>query len=253
MENKRIAKLGEGAFSKVFLEQLPTGRYVACKESGNLKLLRQEALYLRQLNNPAFPTYFGYTEQAQTGRLYMEYIRGLRPEEYVKSALNSRGEEEAIDRAIRLTLTAAEALMTLHERATPLIFRDLKPENLLVEESGRLRILDLGLVREEGMCGETAGSPGFAAPEQFEVCAYLSPRTDIYGLGRTLQKLTEQLPADRKLRQLIRWCTEPDPEDRPADMRLVRDLLSLPAKPQAGCFANHKIRLRKSAVLSGDN
>ena len=108
-----------------------------------------------------------------------------------------------------------------------LVFRDLKPDNLLIEGNGRVRLLDLGLLGPEGSSIAQTGTPGFAAPEQFVPGSYIDPTADIYGLGKTLETLCKlPHPFRTQLNHTIALCTAKDPAERIPSAEILRELLT---------------------------
>lgn len=225
-------KLGEGAFSTVYLVEDERGRRFACKESRELKLLRREAEWLRTLKTPLFPAYEELQIIGEKGYLWMEYVEGETLEQVLRKDKSlSLWELFAICRQL------SEGLLLLHEREIPLLYRDLKPENMMYSSSGELRLVDLGLLTEAGENPAKAGSPGYGAPEQFCVGSLLTPGVDVYGFGRTLQRLLNNVSTPignrrtgekimrANLHRLVELCTRREVSGRIPSMRLVRDVL----------------------------
>lgn len=248
MNRKRQTRLlGEGAFSQVYLAWDETGPR-ACKVSDNLKLLRNEAEYMKQLHSQvsAFPRFYGYREGAHLlgetadesikGYLLMEYIEGKHPLTYLRSIPTATAQVQAI---LSIGIQLCDILTVLHGSEPRLVFRDLKPDNLLIDSDGRVRLIDLGLLGPEGSSTAQTGTPGFAAPEQFEPGSYIDPTADIYGLGKTLETLCKttnskvpprpkQLshPFRTQLECPIALCTAKDPAERIPSAGILRELLT---------------------------
>src|SRR5437763_5963833 len=116
---------------------------------------------------------------------------------------------------MEIGLLLCSVLEYLHTRQPPVIFRDLKPANVMLTTSGRVDLIDFGIARhfKPGRAKDTMpfGSPGYAAPEQYGK-AQTTPRTDIYSLGVILhQLLTGDDPS------LTPFCFAPlQFEDQPA-------------------------------------
>src|SRR5260370_25470900 len=87
-----------------------------------------------------------------------------------------------------------------HTHPPPIIFRDIKPANIIITRSGRICLIDFGIARLYRPGWKDTGplgTPGYAAPEQYGRRAHTTPQTDIYGLGPTLQTLlTAKEPPD---------------------------------------------------------
>ncbi|MCM1541946.1 MAG: serine/threonine protein kinase [Blautia sp.] len=183
-----VRTLGEGAFSQVYLAEDKNGNPYACKVSREIKMLRREAEMLSRLYHPLFPAYLGYEESGGTGRLFMEYIPGRS----LGQLARRRGGFSATQ-AMRITEELADGLRYLHERQPTVLYRDLKPDNIIVCEDGHVKIVDLGcacVLDEQG--GERVGTPGFAPPEQLSAGRTAGIYSDVYGLGRTIQNVVAQ-------------------------------------------------------------
>lgn len=248
--------LGQGAFSRVYrVEERATGRRAACKISENLKLIEREAEILKKLRHPLFPEYYGSWREGKTGFLLIEEITGENMADIIR-----QGRKFSVYQVAEMGMELAEGLLYLHESRPAIIFRDVKPENIMLRGNGRVKLLDFGCSCEPAADGGTrAGSPGFAAPEQLMEGGGQTLLCDVYGFGRTLQELlwagvcrggTAQLSGgqgdqrfrkeiwrcrnerkqregfwehrDRKrLEKLLAACVEREPSARPADMRVV--------------------------------
>jgi eukaryotic-like serine/threonine-protein kinase len=199
-----------------------------------LELFDREAKILAQLEHPAIPHYLDSfrTEIAgeETFCLVQELASGRSLTSWIESGY-------AFD-ATELREIAAqilEILIYLQTFTPPIIHRDIKPQNLLWSESGKIYLVDFGAVRDTYHLTITGGSTivgtyGYMAPEQFRGQAVLA--TDLYGLGTTLLYLISgQDPADLPVNQMkidfrqrvkvspdfanwIDGLLEPIPEDR---------------------------------------
>lgn len=178
--------LGEGAFSRVYsVEERYTGRRAACKISENIRLLEREEEILKKLRHPLFPEFYESRQEGSTGFLLMEEVTGENLANLIK-----RGEKLSSAQVAEMGLELAEGLLYLHESRPAIVFRDVKPENIILREDGRVKLLDFGCAcitdRDRGT---RAGTPGFAAPEQLIEGGEQTHLCDVYGLGRTLQEL----------------------------------------------------------------
>jgi serine/threonine protein kinase len=172
----------------------------------------------------------------------MDYIKGETLEEYVQKNSGVLPLRKTLAIAIEL----CGILHYLHKRKPPIIFRDMKPANIMRTRKGRLYLIDFGIARRftPGQRKDTGplGSPGYAAPEQYGSRASTTPRTDIYGLAVTIQTLltgedpallargtAATLPAHAPpvLQRLLAQMMEHDPEKRPHNMLNVRRQLML--------------------------
>ena len=187
-------KLGEGASGVVYLAyDLHLSQYVAVKKKkrdGSLedKSFRQELVILKELRHPMLPVLYDYFWE-DGWYLVMEYIRGESLHNYIKR-MGAVEEKQALLWAIQI----AELLRYLHDRRPAVIYRDLKPDNVLVCRDGNLRLIDFGTAySRQGAGGRdrvAAGTEGYAAPEQLggesSGEGYSDERSDIYTFGATL-------------------------------------------------------------------
>lgn len=143
--------------------------------------------WLKILQHPAFPTILDYVETDGIKYLVMEYIDGTCMLDYIEE--NGEVSEEL---AVKWILELAEVLIYLHERNNPVIYRDMKPANIMIDRAGSVRLIDFGTVCYRYQGGEKihkyAGTRGYAAPEQLEGGAEkrVDEKADIYGLGAVL-------------------------------------------------------------------
>lgn len=205
-----ISKVGEGGFGSVYkaMDRQNSDCLVAIKEVHLLGLHRQarieasdafqrEVAVLSQLNHPNLPRFYKHFQTPASWYLVMDFIPGETLEEYQSKARDERLLlSEVLDIGIQLCLI----LEYLHVQNPPIIFRDLKPGNIMRTPSGQLYLIDFGIARyfKPGQAKDTValGSLGYAAPEQYGK-AQTTPRADICSLGAVLhQLLTTRDPSD---------------------------------------------------------
>lgn len=216
-------KIGEGAFSQVVrVQSEQTGEKYACKRSKNIAMLWREYCVGIDLEHPLFPKMYDFWQDGDYGYLLMEYVPGTD----VKRMLERR-KHFSVKQTIYVGMELAEGLLYLHEGKNPAVFRDIKPENIIIRQDGRVKLLDLGCVCSKDVpVNSRAGSPGFAAPEQFEEGRTLDETCDVYALARTMEEmLGTKAGASRKLRALLDMGTEKEVKRRIPDMRLFLNLL----------------------------
>lgn len=240
---KLTGLLGEGAFARVYLAEDSAGRYYACKVSSRGELLAREAGFQKEAaRHPLFPAFYDFwQEENGGGSLLMEYVPG----ENLERVLRREGALSA-GRTAEIGAFLAEGLEYLHCRQDPLLFRDVKPANVILTPEGGVKLLDFGCVCRPGVCTDRAGTPGFGAPEQFAQGEELNAAADVYGLGRTLER-TAGPNCRGLLKKIVVRCTEQHLENRPGNMREVRELLSLCAGECRG-----RMNARQRAVLRGE-
>lgn len=193
--------LGKGGMGTVYLAfDLQLGnRLVAIKEmsqSGLAPLERQiaaksfqrEAHFLAELQHPHLPGVHDHFEENQRCYLVMSFIKGQTLEEY----LQAQNGKLAVAEAIEIGLVLCDILTYLHSHNPPIIFRDLKPSNIMRTVDGYIYLIDFGIARlfKPGQTKDTAsrGSSGYAPPEQYGR-AQTTPGSDLYSLGATLYQL----------------------------------------------------------------
>ncbi len=212
--------LGVGGMGSVYQArdlQFPNvERYVAVKEMLNLsqdpelrdmslRNFEREANLLAALSHPAIPTIYDYFSVRDRAYLVMEYING----KDFESILNTVP-DIPIEMIVKWGIDVCDVINYLHQHQPPIIFRDIKPANIMIDQFGRLRLIDFGIARtfQVGQKGTTIGTEGYSAPEQYKGEA--NPGSDIYGVGATLHHaLTRHDPrleppftfADRPIRE----------------------------------------------------
>ena len=119
----------------------------------------------------------------------MDFIEGQTLEDYLAKA---PGEKLPLQEVLEIGIQLCKVLDYLHTRQPPIIFRDLKPANVMRAPDGHLYLIDFGIARlfKPGKKKDTIalGSPGYAAPEQHGR-GQTTERADIYSLGATLHQL----------------------------------------------------------------
>jgi tRNA A-37 threonylcarbamoyl transferase component Bud32 len=162
---------------------------------------RRESMLLASLEHPSIPTIYDYFYDDTASRFYlvMKYISGGDCLARLRNAPMNRLDELTV---AEWGAQAADVLEYLHNQRPPIIYRDLKPANLMIDgNSGRVMLIDFGIARwvapqEKGVTA--VGTMGYAPPELFSGKA--ESRTDIYGLGATMfHLLTGSDPQDNPL------------------------------------------------------
>ena len=151
----------------------------------------REAALLATLSHPAIPKIFDYFIEGERSYLVMEYIPG----QDLESLLQQTGGMLPVEEVVGWALQICDVLHYLHSHNPPIIFRDLKPSNIMVDAQGRVFLVDFGIAKlfQGGQRGTMVGTEGYSPPEQYRGVA--DPRTDIYTLGATLHHLlTRQDP-----------------------------------------------------------
>ena len=217
-----VRLLGQGAFSQVLLvQQHETDMLLACKVSDRKELARREGRLLTAVDHPLFPRFCGLWEEGESAFLLMEYVCGSSLEEL----LRRRGALSQIQTA-RIGMELAEGIKFLHQLPDPILYRDVKPANIMIRQDGRVKLLDMGCACElRQPDGARAGTPGYAAPEQLEEGGILSFSCDVYGLARTLEVIAGK-NCGGKLGRVIKTCVAEKPEQRIPDMQGMMSVLA---------------------------
>ncbi len=211
---------------------------------------KRESLLLTSLEHPSIPTIYDYFYDEALSRFYlvMKFISGGDLASRLRTAPGGRVDEKTV---ADWGMQAADVLEYLHSRPKPIIYRDLKPANLMIDgNSGRVMMIDFGIARwvKQEEKGVTAvGTMGYAPPELFG--GRVEPRSDVYSLGATLFHLvTGSDPQDNPLlifdfqknprprqiapaisdemEQILMRSVEYKPEDRFASAGAMRDALA---------------------------
>lgn len=199
--------LGSGGMSTVYKAQdlrFPkVQRLCAIKEMLNMATdprvralmmqnFEREASILASLSHPAIPQVYDYFTEGERAYLVTELIPGKDLETLLNETEGFFPETQVVQWAIQV----CDVLTYLHTRSPqPIVFRDMKPSNLMLDEHGRIRLVDFGIAKvfQSGEKGTMIGTEGYSPPEQYRGIA--EPRGDIYALGATLHHLlTKQDP-----------------------------------------------------------
>jgi len=221
-----MSQVGAGGFGSVYkARDIQNGdRLVAIKEVSLLGLhpqamieataaFQREVSVLSHLDHPNLPRLYEYFQDPGHWYLVMDFIAGETLEEYQSKVPNKR---LLLSEVLDIGLQLCRVLAYLHSQQPPIIFRDLKPANIMRNHTGQLYLIDFGIARyfKPGQTRDTValGSPGYAAPEQYGK-AQTTPRSDIYSLGAVLhQFLTARDPSEAPFRFLpLRPTSHSDP------------------------------------------
>jgi len=143
----------------------------------------READVLAQLDHAAIPKVSDRFSEQDHHYFVMDYVAGQTLEAKLAAAGGRLSQSEAINIALQI----CDALDYLHSRLPPVIYRDLKPANIIVTPEGRIKLVDFGIARHFTRQGTTVGTIGYAAPEQYQ--GECEPPSDVYALGATLHHL----------------------------------------------------------------
>ena len=192
-------------------------RFVAIKEmrvsdpdeksrQSALRNFTREANILAELRHPAIPQIYDSFSQNDRAYLIMEYINGSDLE-----ALLVKTKKLPVEKVLDWAIELCDVLHYLHSyQPEPIIFRDMKPANIMIDSLGKVRLIDFGIAKTftSGIKHTQIGTEGYSAPEQYK--GNVTPLSDIYSLGATLHHvLTREDPrlqtpfsfAERPIRQ----------------------------------------------------
>ena len=192
--------LGIGGMGAVYLARdtrFKVTKYVAVKEivaqvhddamRETLVLnFEREANLLATLNHAAIPKIHDYFTIGRRWYLVMQYIQGQNLESILDATENLLPVQQTVIWAIEL----CDVLYYLHShKPEPIVFRDMKPANIMVTPENRVVLVDFGIAKEFelGEKGTMIGTEGYSPPEQYRGEA--SPQVDIYALGATLHHI----------------------------------------------------------------
>lgn len=150
------------------------------------KLFEREASILATLSHPAIPKIYDFFAQFDRNYLIMEYIEGRNLETLLEERNGPMDERDVLEWGIQL----CDVLSYLHnQKPHPIVFRDMKPSNVMISDTGRLRLVDFGIAKVflEDKKGTMIGTEGYSPPEQYKGLAL--PAGDVYALGATLHQL----------------------------------------------------------------
>lgn len=191
-----------------------------------------ETNMLKKLKHPHLPSIIDVLDGEDSFIIVMDYIEGTS----LLKLLQTEGAQPE-EKVVKWGRQLCDVLAYLHRQQPPIIYRDMKPANIMLKPDGTITLIDFGIAREfknRAMVEDTTclGTRGYAAPEQFGGRGQTDPRTDIYCLGATLYHLlTGHSPAEPPyeikplrywlpqyagsgLEKLILKCTQQDPSAR---------------------------------------
>ncbi len=237
---KILNKIGQGGMSVVYLAMNErANKQWAIKEVrkdgvSNFEVVKQgliaETDMLKKLNHPHLPSIIDVIDGEGTFLIVMDYIEGKSLSSVLKHQ-GAQSQEDVIEWAKQL----CDVLGYLHSREKPIVYRDMKPSNVMLKPDGNVTLIDFGTAREfkSASVADTTclGTQGYAAPEQFGGMGQTDGRTDIYCLGATMYHLvTGHNPAEPPyemypirqwnprlssgLEEIITKCTQRNPADR---------------------------------------
>ncbi len=233
-------EIGRGGSSRVYRgRHIHLGieyaiKIVDKKKIGNIDP-RNEALILKDLNHRIIPKVLDVFQDEDNIFIIREFCRGETIRDYV-----SANGPMSFERIQKIGVQIADVLGYVHSQNPPLIYRDLKPSNVIIAEDDKIKLIDFGITRkyrkEQDDDTQYIGSQKYAAPEQFGV-SQSTPKTDIYSFALLMyymytgEDYIEQTPEERwtkfisereiRLKKAILKAINIDPGMRPTDANSI--------------------------------
>lgn len=246
----------EVAIKQIALRGLSTEQTIEATNT-----FHREIQALCTLSHPQVPHLLDHFSDQGHWYLVLDFIQGVTLEEYLRQR-QAQHKPLHLEEILAMALHLCRVLEYLHSRHPPLIFRDLKPDNIMRTPGGKLCLIDFGIARRftPGQPRDTQrlGSPGYAAPEQYGR-AQTDARADVYSLGALLHHLLSgQDPSEHPrglpplrlqgevsnpdLEKLVERMLALEPRDRPASMREISGELER-IKQQLSAYQSGRIWL----------
>ena len=224
-----IRQIGRGGMGNVYLgEDLQLGRQVAIKfltkrlfhNPNQVELFLREARIASQLRDPRIVTIHQVDRVGDHNLIVMELVSGVN----LRQRLQTKSLE--MSEALRIAISVVEALRAAHQIG--IIHCDIKPENVMIDVSGAVKVLDFGLARFDLAINQEEertfrGTPEYTSPEQ-RLGWKVDARSDIYSFGVMLHEMVAGIRPDdieskpvrktRGLAPIITRCLAVSPEDR---------------------------------------
>ena len=195
--------LGEGAFGAVYkvkdrklhdkewaLKELLEDFEDEAEKEAALETFRREAEILSTLKHPGLPDISDYFTENGRAYIVMEIVPGENMEKHIEKRKLPLAEDEILE----LSLKICDILEYLHTKDPPVVFRDLKPSNIMMDDMGKIYFIDFGIARvfEKEKVTDTLhyGTVGYAPPEQYGQKGGTDPRSDLYSLGALMHYLS---------------------------------------------------------------
>lgn len=234
---KVLSKIGQGGMSVV---------YLALNERANktwaIKEIRKDGVQdfttvkqgliaetniLKSLNHKYLPSIVDVIDDDETFLIVMDYIQGKSLNVILRESMEQDGYPISVEDTLSWAKQLCDVLYYLHTRPQPIIYRDMKPANVMLKPDGEISLIDFGTARvfKTGNSEDTTclGTPGYAAPEQYGGNGQTRPQTDIYCLGATLHHLiTGRNPAATPFNfPKITQCRPTLLEETPKELRNI--------------------------------
>ena len=260
-----IKQIGVGGMSIVYLaSEIRTGEKWAVKvidkQSKEFKAMANEQGKLteieivKDLDHPFIPSVNDLFEDERFITIVMEYVDGCS----LKEVIDKEGPIDE-DSVVKWGKALCEIFIYLHTRQEPVIYKDLKPANIMLKQNGEIKLLDFGIaviMHEDGSLSneKPLGTKGFASPEHFK--GKVDERSDIYTLGMTLyslitgtsptakdfkrDKISSIVEVNPRLEEIIEKAIRLNPKDRYQSVsEILKDLVTYKQKRPAKKSSNN--------------
>lgn len=239
-----IRELGKGGTSHVYLAaDKADGRKFAVKRyetSEDFLSAKREFQLMQKLCHPGIACIYERISEEEGGAVVMEYVPGSTLKEWILRQ-GRISEKQAASWGIEL----CDILAYLHRQQPAVLYRDLKPSNIIITPAGHVKLIDFGAAlccdRRGEAVSEAVGTRGYAAPEQFDSRNVLGMPVDIYGFGAVMfHMLTGRHPGDftgkfsvsRKMKAILSKCMQEKPENRYRYFEEIKRDLEYPGVPR---------------------
>lgn len=198
---KIIEKIGGGGMADVYkAEDLTLGRAIALKilhkqfasDEGFLERFRREAQAAAKLNHPNIVSIYDVGEENGVYYIVMEYVPGVTLKKIIQ-----KDAPLSTEKTVHIAMQIAKAMEFAHQHE--IIHRDIKPQNVIITDSGEIKVTDFGIARAGATStmtrtGAILGTAHYISPEQAQG-SIVGPTTDIYSLGVVMYEMaTGELP-----------------------------------------------------------
>ena len=196
--------------------------------------LIQEANIMKGLNHSNIPRIVTIEEEGDSVFIIMDYVDGMSIKDWMNRTKGSGRVPQEL--AVLWMKQICQVMIYLHNLKYPIFYRDMKPDNVMIQSDGNIKVLDFGIsvvIREKGQKIEKAlGTKGYAAPEQSKSGNICDLRSDIYAMGKTMYYMLtglnpSQIPKDRLrpireidssisigLEKIVDKCCKDNPDER---------------------------------------
>ena len=266
-ETRVVRLLASRPLSCVYLVRRPDGKLAIAKQfylvdngeetEAMRKCLQREYELLGKIDHPSIARVLGVSQREESTYLLLEHVYGTDLRSLVSSQ-GARTEAQVYDWALQI----CEIMTYLHSQDPPIIHRDLTPDNLVLTEDGKIRVIDFGAAQRfmEGITGTIIGKQCYVPPEQLQ--GHAGVRSDIYSFAGVLQfLLTAEDPValsqsdpsckadvSAELAELVMRCSAFDEKRRPESFEKIKELL-IEAREKP---LNEAIQKLKDLALSQD-